>query len=748
MSKKGRTPSRKKPVSAKKAPARANSSSGSTFLPSLQRKLNRDFPTSSGDVLMKKVFWVSFAVMVVLSIFIAFQTGINEDEKFHHGYEKVLMDFYASFGKDKAALNVETGKMHFYGGLFDVLTGLTNRIVGNTSPGEPGFHYVRHFFNALYGCVAILFTGLLARLGGGWRAGVLGLYFIFLSPRFLGHSMMNPRDIPFAAGYIMSLYFMVKLLKGMPKPDWKSVAGLAGGIMLAIGARAGGFLVIAYLGLFAILDFLLKFGLNNIGSNKNVLVSYIKYPAIAAIGGTFAALLFWPYGLVDPFTNVPKALTEFSNYSTNIRMLFGGELLWAQSLPLPQYIFTWLGQSIPLFSLVGLVLFVGFFRGILAKSPLTPLFVAGFALLFPILYILYKGSTLYDGMRHLLFVYTPLVVLAAISWNFLWEKFAHQKAGYYAISGILLLSLLEPAVFIGRNLPYFYVYVNPAAGGVKGAFGNYEQDYWGISVKQAVDWMEKEGILSSDLTDTLMVTSNFPYVTNKYAARFNGKVNTRYSRFRERYDKQWDYGIYVGRFIDPGQLNAGYWPSSKAIHTIKANGVPIAAIYKNTDSNAYLGYQTGKKGDWAGAIRYLEPEVRAFPDNDLAQMFLGNAYLNTGQPEKGEAALQKALEINPDNSQALGIFGNYLVSSGRVREARVIYERLIKVNESNYAAYYYLAAIELQENNLNLALDYGKKSIQYNQRFKQGYEIIATIFDKMGDSQSAAQYRAASRQIQ
>ena len=282
--------------------------------------------------------------------------------------------------------------------------------------------------------------------------------------------MMNPRDIPFAAGYIMSLYFIVKMLNQMPKPSWKTVIGLAVGIMLSIGARAGGFLLIAYLGLFSLVDYFVRFGLSEAPERSKVFVSYIKYPAIASFSGIGAALLFWPYGLVDPFTNVLNALTEFSNYSTNIRMLFDGKLLWAQSLPLPDYIFTWLGQSIPLFSIFGLVIFIFLSKKLLSQAPTLPVTLALFTFIFPIAYILYKGSTLYDGMRHLLFVYTPLVVLAAVAWSALINLFSEKLKMKYITLALLAMLLLEPAAFIARNLPYFYLYFNPIAGGVNGTF--------------------------------------------------------------------------------------------------------------------------------------------------------------------------------------------------------------------------------------------------------------------------------------
>jgi hypothetical protein len=745
MSKKGRKPTESK----KKVPkGRTKKQIEPRKEGPLLKGIHNPIPESPQDSLFRKIFNISFGVMLVLAILMAMQTGINEDEKFHHGYENVLMKFYGSFGEDKSALQVDYGKMHYYGGLFDIVTGMTNRALGNTSPDEPAFHKVRHFYNALFGCLAMLFTALLARQIGGWRAALLALYFMFLSPRFLGHTMMNPRDIPFAAGYIMAIYFMVRLLKEMPKPKWYLVLGLGGGIALSIGARAGGFLLIAYLGLFALVDFFVKYRFSGLSTHGKTFLEYVKYPAIATLGGVGVALLFWPYGLVDPFSNVIKAVTEFSNYSTNIRMLFSGELMWAQSLPLFNYMISWMGLTIPLFTILGIITFLVFLPRIYAKYPFLPITAALFTLIFPVFYVLFKQSTLYDGWRHLTFVYTPAVALAAVGWSYMIGRFESQRTLQYGLLGILGLLLLEPASFIVRNPSYAYVYFNPLAGGISGAFGNYEQDYWGVSVKKAIDWMDKEGIIGENMQDTITISSNFGYVTKKYTAKYKGKVKPQYSRFRERYDKDWDYAIYVGRFVDAGQLQSGKWPSSKAIHIIRANGVPLAAIYKNTDKRAYMGYQAAKKGNWQEVIANLEPEVEAYPDNDLAWMHLGSAYINTGKQQQGEEALAKALEINPDNTQALSFLANLYVSTGKVGEAKKIYLKILEISESNYVAYYYLAAIEQQQNNLNAALEYGKKAIGYNPRFKQGYELVARIYEQMGDAQTAQQYRAAMNKIQ
>ncbi len=703
--------------------------------------------TPDNDNHLKPFFWGAFGLIAVIAIVMALSTGFNEDEKFHHKYEKALWNTYSTFGQDKSALFVEKGSMHLYGGFFDLITGVTNRALGYDSPEQDGFHNIRHFYNALFGCVAILFCGLLASSIAGWRAGILALVFIFLTPRFLGHCMMNPRDIPFAAGYIMSLYFIVAFLREMPKPRWSIVLGLIGGIGMAIGARSGGLLLIAYLGLFAIIDFIVRYGIGGLAGQPKMTGAYLKFGSIAVFGGIFAALLVWPFGLSNPFSNILRSLTEFSNYSTNIRMLFGGKLVWSNDLPLFQYLFTWYGLTLPLFILLGLLVYLAFSRGIFKQYAIMPLSLALFGVVFPVSYILYKNSTLYDGLRHTLFIIPPLVATAAIGWNFVIKKFETTKTTAYLLWGILGLSALWPVYHLATNFKHAYVFFNPLAGGVRGTFGEFEHDYWGISMKQAVRWMEKEGFLSENLPEKIIVSSNFGYLLRNYTGKFGENVKPDYTRFRERYDKDWDYAIYVGRFIDPGQLSSGRWPSKKAIHVIESNGVPLAVVYKKPDENAHLTYKYAKQGDWENTILYGEQEVANYPDNDLAWMNLANAYSNTQQLDKAKQALDQVLDINPDNFEAWNLIANMYLRQNQIGQAKQAFLKSVDLFSNNYIAYYYLGLIEQQQNNLKAAIDYAKTAIQINPRFAQAYELAASAFEQSGDAQSARQYRAAINNI-
>lgn len=200
-------------------------------------------------VLYDRIFKILCISILVITLVLALQSGVNGDDKFQNDYSDKLVNFYTSFGQDKSALDVPQGNMHYYGGFFDLTTGLVNKTLG-FDQWDAGYHHVRHLFNAILGFLAMFFTALIARELAGKKAAILALLFLFLSPRFLGHSLMNPKDIPFAAGYIIAIYFLMQLMKNMPSPTRKNMLGFVLGTALAIATRAGGLMIFGFLGLF------------------------------------------------------------------------------------------------------------------------------------------------------------------------------------------------------------------------------------------------------------------------------------------------------------------------------------------------------------------------------------------------------------------------------------------------------------------------------------------------------------------
>ncbi|MEQ1746729.1 MAG: tetratricopeptide repeat protein [Saprospiraceae bacterium] len=706
--------------------------------------LERPPAASPSDGLFRKIFWGLAGAGLLLLCGLSFGSGINADDKFQCAYSQSLVNYYTTFGKDTAALHVTDGNMHLYGGFFEIVTGFANKALG-FQENDLAYHNVRHLSSALLGWVAILCAALLARLIAGWRAGVLTLVILLLSPRFVGDSLMNPKDIPFAAGYMLAIYNMAAVLVRMPNPGRWNIAGLVAGLAIALAVRAGGLLNFAYLFLFAGLFFVLKNGWGSLFNGKKV-GRYAAVVLAVAAAGYVLALLFWPFALQDPLKNPYFALTKFSELEVRIRVLYEGVNTMSDKTPW-HYPVKWILYTIPLTSLIGLAGFVVLLPQLLRKFNPLWVFLVLFAGVFPVAYVIYKHSVLHDGWRHLTFVYPSLAVAAALFWNELMSLFSTKKALQYATVAAMVALQFDSAAFIAANSKYPYTYFNPLTGGIKGAYGKFETDYWGISVRQGIEWLESQGILKPDMKEKVVIATNMFYPAQKLLAKYGDRVVVKYLKWERRCDDAWDYGLYPTRFLDGAALAKGKWPPDNAVHIVKAGDVPILAVLKDSDKNCALGMASLKLGDWNGAIEKLLKETEAVPDNELAWTSLAQAYLNGDQPEEAKAAAEKALQISPADEQANNVIGLYWLTKGDAAQAKSQFLTAVRLEPSNPTAYYYLALIAQREGDNITAINHLREAIKAAPTFKPAYELSAQLYDAIGNPEAAQQFRAAIQKI-
>lgn len=690
------------------------------------------------DPFFKKIFLGLSVVIFLITSVLAFNSGINGDDEYQNDYSEKLVSYYATAGADTAALNIPKGNMHYYGGLFDILTGATNSMLGYDML-DMGYHNVRHLWNALFGFLAMFFVALFAREIAGWRAAILTLLLMFLSPRFLGHSLMNPKDIPFAMGYVMSLYFMVRLLREMPKFNWKLALGVAIGMAIATATRAGGLILVGILGLFAGLDFLQKNGIRGLSDVRTV-GSYAGNVVGISVVGLLVAVLFWPWAMQSPLSNPIEALGAFEKLAVKIRLLYGGENIMSDDTPW-DYAIQWIWRTIPLFTLIGLAGGVVLLPKILKKYQPLPVLLALFAAIFPVFYVIYKDSILHDGWRHLTFVYPTMVVVASLFFLTLEDVLSKNKIAKYALYVVIGLLALEPAVYIFRNAKVPYTYFNPAAGGISGAFGNYETDYWGLGCRPALEWLESEGILKPGMTDTVTIATSFSHPVKTYLEKkYGGKAKVIYQRFDQRYERPWDYGIFPSRYIRGPHLRSGNWPNGRSVHEVTANGVPLVSIEKGGGA-MFEGEAAFANKDWPTAIAAFQREVEQYPNNELAWMKLTMSYANATDFQASKNAADNLLKVAPDNTSGLFYSGIAKLNLGDMNGAEADFRQSVKVNDDLSSSWYYIALIQQQRQEFSGALESLQTAIEGNPRFKPAYELAAQIYEQQGNAQQAAKLR-------
>ena len=158
-------------------------------------------------------FWLFIGIAAVLLVAMPLMSrsagNSGDEDKFQIPQGRFVMDYYHSDGQDTTCMmdvvnlngKAQNWNLKYYGCSFDVVTQWINDTFGFEDIAR-----TRHICNSLLGWLIVLFGGLIAYRMGGWRAGVFALLLLFFSPRLLGHSWNNPKDIPLAAGIIMSVY--------------------------------------------------------------------------------------------------------------------------------------------------------------------------------------------------------------------------------------------------------------------------------------------------------------------------------------------------------------------------------------------------------------------------------------------------------------------------------------------------------------------------------------------------------------
>ena len=136
---------------------------------------------------------------------------------------------------------------------------------------------------------------------------------------------------------------------------------------------------------------------------------------------------------------------------------------------------------------------------------MAPVFSQAFVL--PLAIVL-SGATLYDGIRHLLFMIPALVAIGSIAIMQL-ERYVRNRhpevgklVGIYAV-----IVVLASAWATIRWMPYSYAFINPIAGS-NNPQRDWELDYWGLSAFEGVDRLRQQnlelvGVLPTEETAVL-----------------------------------------------------------------------------------------------------------------------------------------------------------------------------------------------------------------------------------------------------
>lgn len=400
--------------------------------------------------------------------------GATWDERALQGLGEQVWEYFRG-RLPYEGIDVSFGYNRIYGVFVEVISVAVQRAL----PFD--LYVIRHAVNSVFGWAGVIFAFLIARRLFGARAGWLAAILLLCMPRYVGDSMNNTKDIPFAILMLAAFYFIVTVQPRYPYFSWGHAFKLAIAIALAINVRSMGLALLGYTGIALALAVIASRDWSPIR-----LAATAGRFAVIAVVAIVAGTAFWPWAQQQPLVRPVQAFFMASGFSWGNPSLFAGRYIPSADLPW-YYLPAWLAISLPLVAIAGSLFSIPrVWRRQEALETRVRFAAVWAVVLVPAVYAIVRHLTLYDSIRHMYFIVPPIAILAAAGWDLLLSSSRRQVS--LAAAAALAIGLAEPVMFQVRNHPNQTVYFSPIIGGPRGAFGQYDMDYWGNCVLQAVEW--------------------------------------------------------------------------------------------------------------------------------------------------------------------------------------------------------------------------------------------------------------------
>jgi hypothetical protein len=298
-----------------------------------------------------------------------------------------------------------------------------------------------------------------------------------------------------------------------------------------------------------------------------------------------------------------------------------------------------------------------------------------FTILFPILFVMLKGSNLYGSWRHFLFVYPCIILLAGLGFHALLSRFNTLLTRVGTILLLIALSI-HPLHFMAASHPYYYLYYNELTGGLKGAYGRYETDYYYHTMRSGAEWL-RQYLKEHPQEQPAIVGGNFPI---QWYFRNDKNIRFVYIPYQTRSEYDWDYAIIANSYIPPVQLVNHTWPPANTIHSVMVDGVPVCAVIKRTTKADLEGLRELEKGNNIKSAYLLEKAIEKDPQNEWIYYKFAQSLAAQNMNNLAVRAFEQSLKINPEFEPSLMMLAAQALVEGDSVKAANYYRKTIRAN--------------------------------------------------------------------
>lgn len=479
-----------------------------------------------------RYYWMALFAVVFLGWSLHTDYGLSWDEPIVLMYGQQMMS-YISGGDTSFATAFDR-----YHGSFPSLWMAAVDSYCADLPSQARFFWIRKI-NFLFFVMGGWMLAMLGKKAWGVREGLLLFILWVLSPRLFADAFYNTKDIPFVS---LSLLCAWTGIHWVEKKTLLRVVCHCAVIALLMNTRILGVLVLGY-------TFLL--GVRN---RRDV-----GYCVLTVVLSTLFLWGLWPILWIQGPIGILYAIEHMSHFPWRGDVLYQGALIPAQDIPW-HYIFVWMGMTIPVLYLI-LALCAGLSKEWRSESSHIHTWML-LSSIVPIILVIVLDSVMYDGWRHLFFVYPGILWCAVLGFRALEARVPRWRYGLWTI---VATSLMWVGVRMVQLHPYEMVYFNFLAGDESTVRARFELDYWGLGFRAML-----EHILEKD--DRERVSIGVSNISGMYAKSMLREEHKQRIRFVGKIEKA-DY------FVTNFRWHPQEYPFVK-FYSLVAGGIEIGAIYK------------------------------------------------------------------------------------------------------------------------------------------------------------------------
>ena len=425
---------------------------------------------------------ILFLFLIIFSIYCALTIGQGWDEEALITQGKIAINYLLSLGK----IEIDIFRREYYSPIYYSLKFLFIQIFPIKYQIEAS-----HIINLIFSLFAIIGIKKISKELFNENVGKIVFLILFFYPIFFGHMALNSKDTIVAFSHVWIFYLSIQYVK---KQNIKHKANSHINFIAVLAALATG-INLFFLGslipifLFLLIDILFakKFICENF-SKKKFLIDICRGFVIFY----FLLVIFWidthPNIFVLPFNFFLEWV--FGDFWRGYPyILVNGNYFLYGEIPKSYLFINLIYKSPEYFLLTYLIFLIIFLKSNNFFIRKFSLFNYKFLLItsmivFPFILVFFTPFSMYDGLRHVLWILPYFCIIPALTIYYLVENINSLLAKLT----LSLLSLLIIYFLFNFFLitPYQYTYLNIFNGKIENRYKKFENDYWGSSIKELI----------------------------------------------------------------------------------------------------------------------------------------------------------------------------------------------------------------------------------------------------------------------